>query len=495
MGACYANEMLRKRAGLVVLLFIVAACSKPKSVRLVDDAEIDAMKSAVLGAAEANVHKKCLRTPLRGDASNGPADQDMLSLLDREGPLASCFAAVDSLETTLSQQGDSSTDIAGLFRKLHNHEISSDAPVSLSAQEQEQFSAIVSSCTALPSMLSKAVSHENACSPFLPGRRPMGNLPEALRMTKGALILSHTLAKAGEHLEGVQLLLDVLRFGHDLGRGGTSLVEPMLGTSMQFISTPALDAQVELLTPEELLTVAEQLQALVATHPHPSAFQQALPAEFSLYYILPAFEPDDWAPPGGYPEGWERSNVAVGAPGSVERQGLVLTWIALTRSATELAALCPTGSPMKTCIENSAEHSKRSSELAAELSVPELMKQFTKTKSKARHALREKIIGILASLSLPSNQKFYRRIAESKVGLVSLRHKVDSLAALAKGEPCPIPSSFEEPGLAPRIETEGGKQTLTQPSWLGASSTQPARVLAIITCASSLPSQQEPTLP
>jgi hypothetical protein len=488
--------MLRELAGLVILLFIAAGCSKPKPIRIVDDAEIDAMRSAILGAAEANAHKKCLRAPLRGEASAGPADQEMLSLLDREGTLGSCFAAVDRLDTDLSQKSDSSNGIPELLQKLHDHESSSDGSFSLSPQEQEQFSAIVSSCKALPSMLSKAVSHENACSPYLPGRRPMGAaLPEALRIAKGALVLSHTLAEAGEHLQGVQLLLDVVRFGHDLGRGGTSLVEPMLGVSMQSICTQELDGQLESLTPEELVTVETQLSALVATQPHPSVYQQALPAEFSLYYILPAFEPDDWTPPGGYPEGWERSNVMTGEPGSVERQGLVLTWIALTRSATELAELCPTGSPMKACIENSAQHSKRISESASELSVAGLVKQLAKTKSKARHAIREQIIGILAALSLPSYQKYYRRIAESKVGLVSLRHKVHTLAALASGEPCPISGSFEEPGLAPKIETEGSVQTLTQPSWLRASSSQPDRVLARITCAPPRLNQQEPTLP
>ncbi|MEZ4323388.1 MAG: hypothetical protein R3F61_38340 [Myxococcota bacterium] len=239
-----------------MLLTALLSCSSPEVPPVL--AERTA-QTEVRRAVAANETLSCVRPVLRGAARPGPAMPDLLALWrpDDGGPVGSCLEAVAASPRSW-----------GLAGQIPFHDgYARDRLGDLDAMHEV--------CAGLPAVLSAAVSHEDSCSPYLLGREaaPSGDRMLALtRMSTAIVIEARARALAGDPGGAMGVLLDGVRAGQDLGRGGPSLLVTLLGTSAANDAATAGHRVLALegWTDEALAAVDAELAALQESAVHPS---------------------------------------------------------------------------------------------------------------------------------------------------------------------------------------------------------------------------------
>lgn len=315
------------------------APSAQERVSLLHDGELEEMRATFAAIASENAAKSCTRPVLRaGTLLEGNADNDMVALLTEDGPMQACYTELDTLEASIEGEDG----VLGLLRDSTRRARSLDDKAGRSPEQEAAIVALQESCSLLPDLLSKAVSHEDACSPYLPGRRGYAKLLLFLSLNKAAVLVSRKLAASGKRLEGVQLLLDTLRFGQDLSRGGTMVLEPMLASASHRMLRPEFDLQVEGLSVDELRGIEGELALLIQSHPHHSEYFNGERNYLAIYQAWPPLEAEGWKPPGGFAEEETGPIEQTEAGGPTKEEGAMFLWIAARDNAKLQHALCRT---------------------------------------------------------------------------------------------------------------------------------------------------------
>ena len=332
-------------AGLVGALFLLAAaCSKKeeappakaeRKVELVSKEEIEALEQRLMEEVEKNRAKKCIRPVLRGEPRSGRADEDVLSLLAPSDPaLLECLAKVAA-----------------------NNDKISDYLAKPAAEPPLHTIEVLVACSALPDAVSRAVRHEDACSPFLAGRRGLTRMIGLIRYGKAVAVLALSSAGKGDYAAAFDMTLDLLRLVQDVSRGGAPLIAGMVGvpvvsTVVQGGLRTVLNRPGEI-PAEALARLSAELDMLIGTEPTFGSFFAYERYGISLHMVLPRIKGKGWVPPGGYDDDLD-SEIAFEEKGKpmegldpVQEMGLV--WIAMEHSMEALEQACPPGLDAAAC--------------------------------------------------------------------------------------------------------------------------------------------------
>lgn len=264
----------------LLLTHSVGSWGLPPAV--VPDAELEILEAQLDETLAANRARRCPRAVLRGAPSPGPAAHDLALVAAGGAGLAECYDFLGEFAPVLFAPPDGSERQTGLVNR---------------------FTEI---CRPLPRAVARAVSHEDACSPFMPGRQGLPDIGVLLRGLAAARQLGALAVLSGDARAGVDRFVDVIRLCQDLVRGGVPLILAMRTTSIlhevvandlsQLIARPELST-------EDLARLAEALEGLVASEP---SFPRCVAADTTWLAVeagLPMLHPAGWEPPGGFSQG------------------------------------------------------------------------------------------------------------------------------------------------------------------------------------------------
>lgn len=155
-------------------------------------------------------------------------------------------------------------------------------------------------CEPLWRALQAAVQHSDACSPYLAGRRGYSATEGKLGTVGRFAALRARAESAGAPLAAAQSLIDLLRFAHDVARGGPPLTTALLRNMLFRSAIPELEAILneKPFGSAELETLGRELAVLARTEPDPRdsvAGDEQLMMPISC--VAP-FKPAGWEPPG-----------------------------------------------------------------------------------------------------------------------------------------------------------------------------------------------------
>jgi hypothetical protein len=257
-----------------------------------------------LAIAKSNASKSCPRPVLRGEPLPGKAAEDIIAVVEAQGEADPCDKAFEHMEEIflLEYCTDNSGAAEDGFPRRRLCAIPPWRPARGSLN-RDVFDRDCAQCAPVLESLARAVAHEDACSPYLPGvRGVVGGYGERLPRL-ASLIASSALdaAAEGKMQKAAESLLDLIRFSQDFRRGGTSMIEPMTAAH---VSPAAISALEQLLDRNEplgaplLAQIDGELAALLASEPHLSESLEGFTATTALYTILPMVLGPRWTPPG-----------------------------------------------------------------------------------------------------------------------------------------------------------------------------------------------------
>lgn len=426
----------------------------------VSEADLPAIEESVLAQARANQTRQCTRPVLRGAALPGPADDDVLALLDPAGAHAGCYAAIDGKELDLraAWQPDGDKGSIRQARPLDHPEAWDAAAV-----------AIARACDGVPEALARAVAHQDACSPYLPGRRGQGTLKSFVSLAWATMAKARERARGGDARGAIELLLDFVRLGQDFGRGGSSFTEAMLAAVTlrlvaadigMLLGSPALDAAA-------LAALGEQLDRLLDSEVHPSAFLHAKKLELALYSLLPLLHGRDWLPPGGFPA----EHAAAADPGSgqneaveaVEERFARMGLIMAEELDRDLAQRCPAQASLRQCVDGLQVRVRLAADAAA---MPSAATDGDPTRLHGEE--RRQVLDVMGNASAALDLKYVLHQVWRTAVLEGFRIAVVSRRSLLGGGPCPSRAGVESERLggAITIEATDTGHTVMAPAWL-----------------------------
>lgn len=274
------------------------------------DERLDRIEQDFLRAAEDNRNRKCPRPILRGEPVAGPAADDMRAVIEGEGD---CFDAIERMSQHLVEANFSPSE--SRFDSFPPREMKTIRPPSDPEAEIEGLEETMALCEPIIDQLRTSTHHEDACSPYLPGVRVS---PEyylnLIRLTNLMIARARIDLEAGRWEEAVLPMLDIIRFGQDMHRGGTEILPAMVATATARMATTMLESILSdprEIPPKVLDRMESELANLIETEPHPWSFLQGINLFIAIYGLMPAYKGPDWIPPGGksddFPEAKEAS--------------------------------------------------------------------------------------------------------------------------------------------------------------------------------------------
>ena len=267
------------------------------------DDQAKAAAKEFLDIAKANATKSCPRPVLRGTPLPGKAAEDIIAVVETRGEDDTCASALSSLDErwVLEHCADNSGAAEDGFPRRRLCAIS-PKEFAAGSWALEDFESRRARCQSTLDALHRAVAHEDACSPYLPGVRKVEDYGKKYRRLTSLIVMTALKNdRAGETQKSVESLLDLLRFNQDLHRGGTSLAEVEVARE---VSTAAISALERLLDRPEplgaplLAQIDKELAALIASAPLPYEFLVGDTASSALYDALPMTLGPRWSPPG-----------------------------------------------------------------------------------------------------------------------------------------------------------------------------------------------------
>lgn len=251
---------------LALLLLLVVGCSAktptPAAKAATPDAAPAVSPLVVQYRTKVAAHRglTCLRPPLRGAATEGPARDHLLSLVEPKAAVATCIElakGADDLKSVLdvTQPVDSPDTMSAVTERIQQH------------------------CGMIPELVARAVAHEDACSPYLAGTRDVPAGPTMIRVGRILPVLARDRAREGKTADALRLLFDGVRLGDDLRRGPTDLMVAMVATVVSRMPLNVAEAilnSAPLLAAADLDALVGEADALLATVP---GFGEALAGE------------------------------------------------------------------------------------------------------------------------------------------------------------------------------------------------------------------------
>ncbi|MBM4352685.1 MAG: hypothetical protein FJ109_02650 [Deltaproteobacteria bacterium] len=296
--------------------------SSPEVKYLVTQEELDALEADLMATVKENQGRLCPRPVLRGKALPGSGQNDLAGVLEGKENEA-CYKAAggkdaDALWAWLEQPSHDSGPPAG----------------------------IVKACRGLPAAVSHATRHEDACSPYLVGRRAMPSLVRLLRLSWVLAMNVRMLADAGKTAAALALAFDGLRLFQDLSRGAGApyATGTVGGAAWHVIVTrgigPTLSAALP--SPDLLARITQEVEVLLATEPAFCDFLPELRYGPVLLWYLPVLKGEGWVPPGGFEADMTKPASVPGGPpfGSREWNDAALHWLVAERRHRELEKAC-----------------------------------------------------------------------------------------------------------------------------------------------------------
>lgn len=385
---------------------------------LVTQQEVADLEAKLMSEVQLNQTRQCLRPVLRGEVVPGRADDDVVAVIEGAGFVA-CFEYAreqnKALKAWLEAGGKGDGQGEGIPGELN------------------------SKCAGLPEAIQRAVKHEDACSPYLFGRRAMPSLVASMR---AALVLAvqARLAGAEKREEAVALVLDGIRFFQDLGRGaGAPLISGVITAAA--IDTLVRNALHPLLlagaTPAAMLAQwGKEVDLLRRFHLDFCGF---LPYErygIPLQLIVPQLKGSDWNPPGGFDKGSKpRSKSGSQAARGESWHEVGLSWVAMDRVHAKLHSACLL-SPDPLQQIRSMQQLEES--LSARAHAPVWARVVALLLSHdPLNNIREWVFDILGGIAMPSVGHYSVRYHLSTVLLQAARVHLQWLATSAAGGKCP----------------------------------------------------------
>ena len=402
------------------------AAAKGEELVLISPGEMAALEGKLMERVGANQVAKCPRPVLRGNPTAGPADDDIHQLL---GPgnatVMECLTHIEKtpdIDAYLESPVESLADTVAQAQKL---------------------------CAPVAPLLAAAVQHEDACSPYLAGRKGHPHLIRLIRLSKAVALLMERLSLLGHPAKAVELGLDLLVLSQDISRGGASLICAMVGVATSQITTlrgirTVLNAT-DHLAAEQLTSLMAQVDRLIAAEPTFGSFWDYERVGFALMSILPGIKPEGWVPPGGWDEGtnWDPAAGALGESiegvSTQQQYGLVL--LAADRSFRLLSSACPEGTAPIPCHEALEKAGKENANKATDDKFARTFK--TLLSQQPTEEIRAWILDILSAVATPAFNKYVVRYANRMQNYVAVRSHLAIIAFRLEQGRCPAKGDFK----------------------------------------------------
>ncbi len=413
-----------------------------RKVELVSKAELEGLEQNLMAEVEKNRAKKCLRPVLRGEPLPGRADEDILALLAPTDPaLLECLKQVETHNDKISDYLAQPTDKPPAYVKE-----------------------VLVSCATLPGLVSQAVRHEDACSPFLAGRRGLTRMIHLIRYGKAVAVLAIDAARNGDPSAAFHMTLDLLRLIQDLSRGGGPLIAAMVGVAS--VSTLAQGGLRTILNEPDgipaaaLAALSSELTALLSTEPTFGSFFAYERYGLSLQMVLPRIKGKGWVPPGGYDDDFdpEADFEELGKPmeGLDRAQEMGLVWIATEHSMDALEKACPSDLAPAACYRGLKAVAKQKIDQAAEGQWGRTLEVMLKKDPGPE--IRKWIIDILQGVGAPAFFRYVPRYSVRDFYTRTLRLHADIVAARQKTGKCPTVEELQK-GKWTDLTTDGSGGT------------------------------------
>jgi hypothetical protein len=420
------------RLWLAALLIFSAGCKQKEEQprpRLVSEEELAKMQQELSRIVERNRAKKCPRPVLRGEALAGTAAADILAVVEGADDTRACLKRLDETSDMVFAALDHPEDYQpdGFPARMNRSaKPQSQAPQGLLELEQ--------TCAPLLSRIQKAVRHEDACSPYLPGLHDQPGYVSVIRASRLASAVARRLIAAGDAEKGFNLLLDVVRFGQDFGRGGTSLLETMIGVACIRTVLPMLEHGLNRkkpLDPALLERIEKELGQLIATQPHPAQFMRGEMEAMATYTLNPSKKSPE--------------TITIGVD---ERDDNALALIALHETSADVLSGCKKEDPPMRCEEHVrkvAERYRRSHH--GDLEKVEAMLRVAVAPDKVA-AVRREVIDILKAVAAPAHDRYLRHEGQTRFRLGALRLQAAYRRLAEQAKSCPPVPVFDQPPLS-----------------------------------------------
>ncbi|MBM4370788.1 MAG: hypothetical protein FJ098_03995 [Deltaproteobacteria bacterium] len=402
------------------------------SVRLVDEAVLDAIEARLMEDLRGFREQSCPRPVLRGEALPGSGSDAAAALIDPAGSLGPCLEVLEGSSEALTID-----DWKDFLREGQG-------------PGEEALTALRAACGGIGPAVSAAVAHGDLCSPWRPGVRGTPLFMPLLRLSKAAVILGRTGYRAAEAPRLLREALDRVRLDQDSGRGGGTLISSMIGVASTQIQVPWIAWILEQADLDEAATEAafRELGILLDSVP---PFGRIILADgfwMLLQVVLPMRHGPDWVPPGGFdadrPESGDPTADLLPAREFLDRHAEVaLLMVATDRALRGFAEACPGEADLPSCASGLRAWAEK---VFAANNVSYAVRLIRLAASKDMKAtVADWIVDILLGISTASYDRYVARYAEVPLTLAALRIQAATLQSYRRDKVCPRADSMTGP--------------------------------------------------
>jgi hypothetical protein len=418
---------------LATLLLTSAGCKKKEEEkprpRLVSEVELKEMQQELKDIVERNRAKKCPRPVLRGEPLPGTAAADIQAVVEGADDTRACHKRLDETSEMVFEALDHPEDY-----KPEGFPARMNRTAKPQSQAPKELLELEKTCAPVLARIQKAVRHEDACSPYLPGLHDQPGYISAIRTSRFAASRARRLFAEGDPGQGFNLLLDVVRFGQDFGRGGTSLLETMIGVACTRTVLSMLEHGLNRkkpLDPALLQRIEKELGQLIDTQPHPAEYLRGEMEAMATYTLNPSKKSPD--------------TITIGVD---ERDDNALALIALRETSQDVLSGCQKEDPPIRCEEHIRSVAQRyRNSHKGDLEQAEAMLRVAVAPDKVA-AVRREIVDILKAVAAPAYDRYLRHEGQTRFRLGALRLHAAYRQLAEKAKACPKAGIFDQEPLA-----------------------------------------------
>lgn len=379
------------------------AATQARTVVLVAPEELAELQARLDAQVKANQERQCLRPVLRGESVEGRADEDIIAVVEGE-TFKPCYDLIKEVADPIAKYLENPTK---------------ETPPELAKVHEL--------CHPLLEAVQKAINHEDACSPYLAGRRGLPSMIPTIRAGKAMAFLLLEELLRGTPENALNIGLDWLRFSQDTVRGRGA---PLIGAMVSVAATKyVLDAmrfalnQPNGMTPEMLERMAKELGTLLETEP---GFGDFLPYEnygLALHMLLPAVKGPAWVPPGGFDHDRVDPSQVLGEgkdlEGVSEDQQMALLWVAMDGNGRRMEEACPKNALAAACHAGLLASARDAARDAGEERFLRTLKVMASDQPDKE--IRAWILDIIKSIATPAFNKYVIRFSHRAFRISALR--------------------------------------------------------------------------
>ncbi|MBW1871693.1 MAG: hypothetical protein JRJ19_06490 [Deltaproteobacteria bacterium] len=438
---------------------------------LVSQAELKTLEDKALAEIEKYRQMKCPRPVLRGTAIAGSGNADMIAVIEGNSETADCRKLLEQKSEQLFEalNFEEKTAVAG--RPLRGWREA--RPLDDPKASTDKILFLEGACSQAINLVRRAVKYEEACSPYLPGRRGEPALIIHIRTMRILAATARRYLMEGRTRECVELLLDGLRFGQDMSRGGSSLLEAMVSAAAGKVLYQVLELafnQPKPIGEKYLETVSKELTQLIKTDVHPGTILRGEMWTMILYSVMPAVKGKDWVPPGGWGTegrgpiaGEEQDNLAGKIFGANAKDDMAVAWLATLETGHEQLKACPIDKLPIECHNNLLELAKKM-DVAADDHLDRINRIWNVAKAEDKiEEIRRQVIEILKGIAAPAYNKYIAKMGQARFLLAALKLQVEYRHLAEKTKSCPDAKAFDkEPLKSLRNDPYSGKPILIE---------------------------------